>query len=151
MREARTRDFYLAAQAASHEAGVDQLAEQLGCAPSTLYNKLNPNDETAKLTAEDIIRITRLTGSSAMAEVMARIAGGVFYRLPDLSKIPDAELFDLILDEGSMTGDFHSHLRKFLDDRRLEAAEFARLEQDICAVISGWVEIKARLETMVAS
>lgn len=50
---------------------LEDLARQLGKTPKTLLREVNPEDKKAKLGAETLVEIMRITGSAEPLKLMA--------------------------------------------------------------------------------
>lgn len=75
--------------------------------------------------------------------------GGVFVRLPDLSKTTDDDLLQLINQWGAENGDVYEVMARALADLTVTQAEFNEMQQQTHEAIAALLEVKARFGTLV--
>ena len=150
-KHSKDADVYAAMRTAALDFGIDELAAKMHTAIGTLYNKLNRNDSSAhhKPTVSDLIQIVFHTGNTAPIAALCRMFGGVFVRLPDLSKTTDDDLLQLINQWGAENGDVYEVMARALADLTVTQAEFNEMQQQTHEAISALLEVKARFGTLV--
>lgn len=150
-------DVYDAAQRAcqdyagdAHLQGIPAVAAKMGVPAGTLYNKLNPHESSHhKLTVQDLIQITLITGDLRPLEALARTLDCVVHPVPDLSKASDLELIELLAKVQVECGAFHKELRKVLGDGKVDAGEFLDMKRRALTWIGAIAEATARLKGLV--
>ena len=132
--------------------GVPALARLMGMPVGTLYNKANINDNennNNKPTLKDAVLATVLSKDTRIAQAFAKIAGGVFYQLPDYSQVPTDALLLHLTKIGAESAEFYSCLDQSLRaDSDINAEEFAALEQEAHQWIAAILEAIHRLREM---
>jgi|GEM_PF-788416 len=132
--------------------GVPALARLMGMPPGTLYNKANTSENDNnhnKPTLKDVVLATILSGDVRIIQSLCHTAGGVFYRLPDLSDFStDALLLHLTRIEAE-SGDFYSCIDKSLrQDSDLTHKEFQAIEAEAHQWVAAILETVHRLREM---
>ena len=150
-KHSKDADVYAAMRTAALDFGIDELAAKMHTAIGTLYNKLNRNDSSAhhKPTVSDLIQILYHTKNTAPLSALCLMFGGVFVRLPDLSKTPDDDLLALINRWGSESGDVHEVMSRALADLVVSQAEFDEVQKQTHEAIAALLEVKARFGSLV--
>jgi hypothetical protein len=132
--------------------GVPALARVMGMPPGTLYNKANINaneNNHNKPTLKDAMLATVLTKDPRIVQAFARVAGGVFYQLPDLSHISTDALLVHLTKIGAEAGDFYTCLDESLRrDSEITPEEFIALEKEAHQWVSAILEALVRLREM---
>lgn len=144
-------DVFAALRQAANEVSIKRLALLMGVSEGTLYNKLNPNDSSAhhKPTVNDLIQIVSHSDNKAPIEALAALFGGVFFRLPDLSKTPDEELLTLVNQVGARVGGVHDAMAEALADLVVDPHEFKDFQVEVHLTIAAFLQLKARFKTLV--
>lgn len=142
-------DFAEVAHAVIHDYGVQTLASLMGMATSTLYNKANPHDLNAQLSAAEVVVITSITRDFRLMKVLCQSTGGAFFSIPELDHVPDTELLDLVGQVGICKGLVHSEMSKAFADRVLKRSEFNNIERAANDLHAAVAVLIGRLESMV--
>ncbi len=149
-------DIYEAAQRVCQDyrdgkaEGIPAVAAKMGIPAGTLYNKLNPHESSHhKLTVQDLIQITLITGDLRPLESLAGTLNCVVYPVPDLKHVSDAALIELLAKVQEECGRFHQELRKALEDNKVDLTEFAKLKVRSLHWIGAIAEATARLKGLV--
>lgn len=129
----------------SKSHGVPAVAKKLGMPAGTLYNKLNyHNDELRHtLSVPDLVQILAITGDLRILAALNHTFGCVCFPVPDLSKVSDSALLELVNRIHIEGGQFHQAIDGVLGGERSaeKAAFFLRKE--------GLEYVGAIVETMV--
>jgi hypothetical protein len=64
----------------SYPGGMDALATKSGMVPSTLRVKLNPAQNSHRLSLAEAVHISKVAGSSAIAQAFCNELGGIYLR-----------------------------------------------------------------------
>jgi hypothetical protein len=82
-----------AAYAVAHDypGGTESLAPRVGLSGAMLRNKVNPNNDTHKLTLQEAVRLTDVTDDERIIEAWLAERGAVMVKLPELTETPDNE------------------------------------------------------------
>jgi len=135
-----------------HDFGVEKLAGRMGMSPGTLYNKANYNQNENnhnKPTLADCIVVTHLTGDKRIAQAFALAAGGVFFELPDLSRLSTDALLINLTHIQIRNGSFHHEIHDALSgDDLIDAKEFARIEREAHGYLAALLEGLERMREM---
>ncbi|QZA80873.1 phage regulatory CII family protein [Deefgea piscis] len=142
-------NFAEAAQAVIHDYGVAALAGLMGMPVSTLYNKANPHDTQAQLTAAEVAVITSITRDLRMMKALSHATGGAFFVVPKLDHVPDTELLDLVGEVGIKKGIVHSEMSKAFADRVLQRHEFNAIDRAANDLHGAVAVLLGRLEGMI--
>lgn len=144
-------DVFDAAYRVAHDFrpdGAAGLARKLGKNPGTFLNKLNPGQETHKLTLEEAVLVSTATGDRRILEAFAATLGCGVFELPAAGWACDSELISLLLRRDQKTGEFARVLDRALEDGRICRAEARELRLWGMRVVQTMVELVARLESM---
>ena len=126
-------DVYETAQRVCQDypGGIPAVAARMGVPAGTLWNKLNPSEFSHhKLTVQDVIQITLITGSLLVLQALARTLDCVCFPVPNLSNISDGALLELVTHIHQECGEWHGDLQRALADGSISAKEFTRLHKD---------------------
>lgn len=107
-----------AAYAVAHDyrGGTDSLAPRIGLSGAMLRNKVNPNNDTHKLTLVEAVRMTDAADDERILSAWASQRNSVLVRLPEPTEQPDnEELLNLFM---RLTAEFGA-----LAQRHQEATE----------------------------
>lgn len=133
-----------------HPAGVERLAGRMGMSPAVLYNKANINESSHhKPTLGDAVAVSSLTGDHRILHAFAATLGEVCFPLPDLSRVSDSALLELINNIGAEGGDLYRAINEGLGDRSYTRDEHARVTTEANEFIAAICEAVARLEGLI--
>lgn len=163
MRDAHTRmsfksDVFEVAQAVAREyvdhttraSSVPALAAKMGMPAGTLYNKLNPHKSMHhKLTLQDVIQISAITGDLRILKALAQTLGCICFPVPNLNHVSDEALLELINAVGAEGGDFYRAVNVALGRKVPEAKDVARIHKEGLEFIGAIVEAMVRTEGML--
>lgn len=133
-----------------YPGGVKELAAKMGLTVKVLYNKADPeNDSYNKPTLADGVQATLATGDNRIVQAFANTVGGVYYDLPDLSKISTDALMLHILRIESEGGDFYRSINNSLEkDNQINPGEYAKIEREAHEWIGAILEGLERMREM---
>jgi hypothetical protein len=130
--------------------GVARLASRMAMSPGVLYNKANNNESAHhKPTLGDAVLASLATGDHRILHAFAATLGEVCFPLPDLSKVSDSALLELINTVGAEGGDFYRAINDGMADRRYTRAEHAAVRAEAHQFVAAICEALARLEGLV--
>jgi len=130
--------------------GVEALASRMTVSPGTLYNKANLNESSHhKPTLGDAVLATLATGDHRILHAFAHTVGEVCFPLPDLSRVSDSALLELITKIGVEGGDFHRAINEGMADRRYRRHEHEAVKAEAHQFIAAICEAVARLEGLI--
>lgn len=143
-------DVFHAAYQLAHEFGVAKLAERMGVVPGTLYNKLLQSDSSShhKLTLQDALLISVVTGRYDILHALARTLGHVCVPLQDVQATSDAALLEMIATWMDRQGDFFRTFHTAIADGQVTAQEAVQVEQQAYEVVRAILELTGRLKGM---
>ena len=130
--------------------GVEKLASRMAIAPGTLYNKANTNESTHhKPTLGDAVLASLATGDHRILHAFAATVGEVCFPLPDLSKVSDSALLDLVTNIGAEGGDMFRAINEGMAANGYTRREHARVKTEAYEFIAAICEAVARLEGLI--
>lgn len=144
------KDAHEAFRQVCYQFGVEKLAGMMGVPAGTLYNKCNINETSHhKPTLADCILVSHLTGDKRVAHAFAHSVGGVFYQLPDLSRLSTDALLINLAHIQIRNGSFHHEIHDALSsDDLIDRKEFARIEREAHGYLAAILEGLARMKEM---
>lgn len=138
-------------QKAAMKFGIEKLAERMGANKGTLTNKLNPNPISYhKPSLQDFVQVLELTGDLSPLRTLCRGLNGAFFALPDLSRLSDDELLDIVNRVQAEGGDVFRSMARGLADRRVCADDFADFDREWHEWLAAILELRARFRGMVS-
>lgn len=152
MAERPITDVFQAFHRVVHDypAGVEKLAARIAMPTGTLYNKANTNESSHhKPTLADAVLVSLATGDHRVLHAFAATLGEVCIPLPDLSKVSDTALLELINKIGAEGGDFHRAISEGMKDRRYTRADHESVKAESYEFIAAICEAVGRLEGLI--
>ena len=135
---------------ATGASGVQALAAKLGTPAGTLYNKLNPHEsQHHKLTLQDVIQISSITGDLRLLKSLAQTLGCICFPVPNLDQVSDEALLDLINKIGAEGGDFYRAVNSALQVRFPVQHDVERIHKEGLEFIGAIVEAMVRTEGLL--
>lgn len=130
--------------------GVEKLASRMAVSPGTLYNKANLNESSHhKPTLGDAVLATLSTGDHRILHAFAYTVGEVCFPLPDLSRVSDSALLELVNNIGAEGGDLYRAINDGMADRRYTRAEHAKVKSEAYQFIAAICEAVGRLQGLI--
>lgn len=134
---------------------VSAIAEELGLAPSTLYNYCNEHIPEQQLTLRLFVPFCRATGSIEPLQFMARQLGAVCCRLPEVSGAPlkDIErgMLDAVKEVGEAIGAYEAATDMSGEHgKRVTANEKNRLALAVEEVLIAVLKVQKKVESLKA-
>lgn len=149
-------DVYDAAQRVCQEyrhgtvEGIPAVAGKMGVPAGTLYNKLNPHESSHhKLTVQDLIQLTVITGDLRAMQALARTMNCVLFPVPDYTGLSDMALVEMLAEIQVESGQFYAALQAGFKDGTLQTHEYAEIEREALEWVGKIAEAKDRLQGMV--
>lgn len=135
-----------------HDFGVEELARLTGQSPAVIYNKVNPNGTTPHLpTLADALVWQALTKDFRILHAMSQALAHVSIPLPDLTRVSDQALLEIICRACKEGGDFYAAIEHALKDRKVRADEVAKVDTEAYEFIAAVLEAASRMRGMVDS
>jgi hypothetical protein len=138
-----------AAYAVVHDypGGTESLGPRVGVSPAVLRNKVNPNNDTHRLTWDEAIRITVVTGDPRMLDAFAAEVDRITVVIPkeqpcDMDVLSDA--CALVAE----VGDYMRAIHTALADGRLTKSELADVRRKAMTAMSKVAALTACLDGM---
>lgn len=130
--------------------GVEALASRMVVSPGTLYNKANLNESSHhKPTLGDAVLATLATGDHRILHAFAHTVGEVCFPLPDLSRVSDTALLELVNNIGAEGGDLYRAINEGMAANGYTRREHARVKTEAYEFIAAICEAVARLEGLI--
>jgi hypothetical protein len=135
----------------SSSKGVPAVAKKMGLPAGTLYNKLNYQNEDLRHvpSVPDMVRILGITGDLRILAALNHTFGCVCFPVPDLSKVSDAALLELINRVGAEGGDFHRAINQALAGKVCSAKAIAHVHKEGFEYMGAIVETMARMPGII--
>lgn len=127
--------------------GVKQLARDLGLNEQVFVNKMNPNNSTHHLYAEEIDPIVSLLDTDEVAKYFASQRGMVCIKLHGFDGLSDQALLDLLIGLEVEKSQWLDKIRQALEDGRVDRAEFAKIKKEYEEFAAAGAEVMARIES----
>lgn len=129
---------------------VPKMAAKIGMPVGTLYNKINLNETSShKPTLGEAVLVQAISGDTRIVEAMAHTLGGVFVRLPELERVSDAALLEMVAEIHIQSGFFHHEVKKALEDNKFTKEEHRDIHRQAMNFITAVLEAVKRIEGMV--
>ena len=140
---------YLYRIAHDYPGAVPALAARMGKNPTVLMHKLNPNNITHGVMANEAEQIIDLTDSNlSAAEYFASKTNAVVVQLPDCNG-SDEELLDAFMDVVKELGVLSAEFQRDWADGRITPVEFRRLSKEAARLQARVLGFMARVEMLV--
>ena len=130
--------------------GIEKTARVLGITNQTLGKQLDPHDDTTHLTVLRAQAIADMYDSDCLAHAECARRGGIFVHTPDLSGVSDVEILTQYTRMMKELGEFSTVLESSLEDGKINADEFQRLEKEMHECIAAGAELVQRLRGMAS-
>jgi hypothetical protein len=136
-------------QAHQYPGKVPALAARMGKNTTVLQHKLNPNNTTHGINADEIEEVLDFTdGNMAAAEYFATKVGAVVVRLTE-APLSDMELLDEFMSALKELGEFSSVFQNSFADGRITPDEFKKIKKEALDVQRQLATCLQRIEALV--
>lgn len=130
--------------------GVEKLADFLGLATGTLYNKADSrSDSHHQPTVRDLIQVTHYRADFRALDALNEHFGRASFDCAQFAGHSDEALLELLCTLGSEHGEFHGALAAALADKRFTPEALQRVRGEAFDVVSALMTLVARLEGLV--
>lgn len=129
--------------------GCVKLAELAGMNAGTLANKVNPGMATHKLAVAEAITLQTIAKDYRILYAEASALNHVAIALGDYAALSDVELLNAYAKLHQEIGDVAREIAKAFADRKLSAAEFSRITDEMDQTVRAMFELRARLKAVV--
>ena len=134
----------------AYSFGVQELAQQMGLKPGTLYNKADADEETHhQPTLRDVLLATRLTGDMRVLDAMNEAFGRAAFDISNNDAKSDDALLELFTDYGAEAGEFCQVLNQGLRAKRFTAQNAVLIRDEALDVIGALMTLVHRVEGLV--
>jgi hypothetical protein len=119
----------LAVHGTAHDFGLPELARKLAIREQVFRNKVNPTDETHKLTLREAVAMMDVAGDTRILEAVCSLFGGEFVRHAERAMPRD--LLRALLAVDAENGDVNRSIKAALRDGRISPRELREIRQEI--------------------
>ncbi|MCB5226226.1 hypothetical protein JAO78_005290 [Alishewanella sp. 16-MA] len=138
----------IAAYQLGHSYGVDRFASETYQNVGSMYNKLNPENDSNHLYLRDAILLTEKANNDAILSAWAQQRGGVFVKLPNNLSCEE-ELSDQLLRLSEEMGLTSGGIRESRSDGIIDPDEYEGIEARIDALVTEALALKALIKSQV--
>lgn len=138
----------IAAYIVGHEYGVDRYAKETYQSPGSIYNKLNPDNDSNHLYLRDAVLLTEKSNNDLILETWASNRGYMLVRVPD-QVCCDEELSDQVCRTSEEMGAVMGEIRQAREDGIIDPQEYAQITQRIAVAIKEALALKAVIKAQV--
>lgn len=131
--------------------GVKQLARDLGVNEQVFVNKMNPNNDTHHVYAEEIDGIVSLLDTDEVAKYFASQRGMVCIKLHQFDGLADTELLDLFIGLEVEKSEWLDKIRQALDDGKIDRSDFVAIKKEYEEFAGAGAELMARIESYLSA
>lgn len=110
------------------DGGWDVMAAHLGMSRSCLQNRIYEVKGQSVLV-ETAMTMQQKSGTTIFAEMVARISGGAFFKLPDLGEMDRADLLSRFNRLHARVGELSAQFSDFTKDDEIDRKEREKLER----------------------
>ena len=133
----------------SYPGGIPALAARMDMSKHVLQNKVNPNNDTHKLSAEEAAQIADLADCDEIARAYAERRNLVCIPVTEHQGASDMELIDLIIEMEKQKAEWLESIKKALSDGVIDPAEAKRIRKEYLEHVAAIAELTSRVEGMV--
>jgi hypothetical protein len=126
-----------------YKGGCAALAPMLGMAPSTLQNKVNPNEPQGLMLAE-AAKMVEVSQDRRIPDEFAALIGGVIVQAGYFQGVCDQSLFEAYTKLMGELGEFSTDFNKALQDGKITHKEIRQLELQMREFQSAGAELLNR-------
>lgn len=138
----------MAAYQLGHSYGVERFAAETYQNAGSMYNKLNPENDSNHLYLRDAILLTEKANDDAILSAWAQQRGGVFVKLPANLNCEE-ELSDQLMKLSEEVGLTAGEIRTSRGDGVIDPAEYERIKANIMALVTEALTLKALIKDQV--
>ncbi len=144
-------DVFEAAYRVAHDfpGGAVALAGKMGRNPGTFLNQVNPETETHHLHLGTAVQMQAITGDHRILQAMAGTLNEVCFPLPNLSRVSDDALLEMLCRIGYEGGDFYRVINLGLQNHRFTRADLAQVRNEGLEFIAAIAETMARMKGLL--
>lgn len=132
-----------------YPGGIPALAQRLAINAGTLQNRLNPQQEESRLGLAEAVAITLATNDSRILKAFAAACGHVAIPMPDLRRVSDTALLDLLFKRDKEMGEFAQAVAEALKDGDVTPQEMKGIRREGMEAVGAMLELINRLEGLV--
>lgn len=141
-------DVMQAAYRVAHDfeaGGATGLARVMGLPAGTFLNRVNPEQDTHALPLGMAVAMSLAAADFRILHAFADTCGHLAFPKPDLSRVSDASLLDMILQRDVRMGAFAGVVQSAIDDGAIDPVEMARIEETAYDLAASVLEMVERL------
>lgn len=129
--------------------GATGLARKIGAPAGTFLNRVNPEQDTHFLPLPMAVAMSIAANDFRILHAFADTCDHLAFPKPDLSKVSDTSLLEMILKRDRELGQFAQALSDALESGDISPAEFARIEQEGYDAAAAQLELIERVRGLV--
>ena len=128
-----------------YPGGSESLGPRVGISPAVLRNKVNPNNETHRLTLAEAVRLVDMTDDDRILKAWARARGFMLVK-PPTGHSCDMAVLEQVVGLGIANGQFMASIHDALAVGRITRDEIAKIRdgehnlQSKAATVTGSLE-----------
>lgn len=127
--------------------GVRQLADDLGVNYQVLLNKLNPNNNTHHVYAEDLDAMVAVLDTDEVAKHFAAQRSMVCIKVFEHPDLSDGALIDLLIGLEAEKAEWLEKIKEALLDGNVSSIELVRIKREYQDFVAAGAEVMARIES----
>jgi hypothetical protein len=129
--------------------GIPALAVRMGISKHVLQNKVNPNNDTHKLSAEEAAQIADLADCDEIAKAYAERRNMICVPIAQHEGASDMEILDLVVRMNTAESKLLQEMSKALADGKVDDKEIDAVKKEAREHMAAIAELVCRLEGMV--
>ena len=129
--------------------GIPALAVRMGISKHVLQNKVNPNNDTHKLSAEEAAQIADLADCDEVAKAFAARRNMICVPIVEHEGASDMEILDLVIAMNKAESELLEEVRKAVSDGKVDEKEITAIRKEAREHMAAIAELVCRLEGMV--
>lgn len=127
------------------QRGAVALAPKVGMTANALSNRVNPEQDQAKLGLHESIQVQIAAGDYSILHAYAQVLGHVAYQLPE-GVNSDTALLEQWAEFSAAVGRKSEAIRSALADGRFSPTEVDQIRRHLHAAIRAGIQLVARIE-----
>lgn len=132
-----------------YPGGSESLGPRVDISSAVLRNKVNPNNDTHRLTFAEARRVSDITGDFRMLQAWAHEAGFLLVKAPKNARdSSDMAVLEQVAGLMVANGAFGKEIYDALSDGAISTAEVERIDEAGQGVMTSVAEIKQRIKGM---
>lgn len=138
----------IAAYVVGHEYGVDRYAKETYQSPGSIYNKLNPDNDSNHLYLRDAVLLTEKANNDLILETWAASRGYVLVKVPE-QVCCDEELSDQLMKVSEELGAALGEIRHAREDGVIDSSEYEQIKKKLMDTVTQALALKQVVKAQV--